>query len=187
MHVHNTQNTFFFCFVKHIILQNHKVQVLEVGDNCYSNFMGYIGPSKFGNTGSTTISTRQYCEEYWRYSPVLRVQGVLLHINACREKPTIMNRQVICSWFLYQEWSRYLPADKNPQYIGTHCRCVPIFFVKWFQRSYNGHPALLLHGPYRGTTTITVRTSTYEVGTQVFIPSRYRYSMYCCCASLQLM
>ena len=36
---------------------------------------------------------------------------------------------------------------------------LPIFFVKRFQRSYDGHPALLPHRLYRGTTTI--RTSTY--------------------------
>ena len=93
---------FCFVFMQHIILQNHYVQVLQVGDNSYNNSIGYIALSNSGSTGYTAISTRQYCEEYCRYSPVLRVRKVLLHTNACREKPTIMNRQVLFSWFLYE-------------------------------------------------------------------------------------
>ena len=83
-------------------------------------------------------------------------------MNACGDKSIIMNRRVLCSWFLYQQWYRYLPAGKNTMYRNPLILGVPIFFVKRFQSCYyNGHPALLLRGPYRGTTATTIRTSTY--------------------------
>ena len=104
---------FFSFFVQHIILQNHQVQVPQAADNCNNNSVGYIAPSNSGSTGYTAISTRQYCEEYCRFSPVLRVREVLLHMNACGAESIIMNRQVLCSWFLYQWCYRHLPAGKN--------------------------------------------------------------------------
>ena len=53
-----------------------------------------------GNTGYAAFNnTRQYRQEHGRYSPALRVRGVLLHVNVCGEKTIIMNRQVLCSWF----------------------------------------------------------------------------------------
>ena len=73
--------TIFSFFVWHIILQNHEVQVLQVGDNCLNNSIGYVA-----------------------------------------------------------------------------------------QRRYNGHPALVLHGPHRRTTSTTMRTSTYTGIHSITVP-----------------
>ena len=80
-----------------------------------------------------------------------------------------MNRQVLCGGFLYQYWFRYLPAGKNTA-VYRNPLGVPIFFVKRFHMSYNGHPSLLLHGPYGGTTTTTTRTSTYTGIRYITVP-----------------
>ena len=55
---HNAQeDVFYFLFPCNIIiLQNHWVQVLQVGDNCHNNTIGYIAPSKSGSIGYTAIS-----------------------------------------------------------------------------------------------------------------------------------
>ena len=91
-----------------------------------------------------------------------------------------MNRQVLRSWFLL---SIVVPVvasrEKKRNLLPAG---VPIFFVKRFQRSYySGRPGLLLHGPEGPLLPL------YEQEVQLFIPSRYQYSMYCCCcAFLQL-
>ena len=161
MHVHNTrEDGFCSFFVQHIIPQN-QVQVPQVADNFSINFIGYVAPSDSGDTAYTAISARQCFEEYCRYSPALRVREVLLRMNSCGNKSIIMNRQVLavrssinsgtdsCQHRVKTAMYRKPPGD-------------PMSIVKQFQRSYyNGHPALLLHGPYRGTATTNIGTSAY--------------------------
>ena len=110
--------------MQHIILQNQvQVILVRVGDNCYNNSIGYVTPSNSGFTGYTAISTRQYCEEYCRYSPVLRVrEGWILPVLASIASTGSFVTHQRMSWethnnepasslqLVYQQWWRYLPA-----------------------------------------------------------------------------
>ena len=91
------------------------------------------------------------------------VREVLLHMNNCGDKTHNNEPASILQFVLPSIVVPVVASRKKPHYISEPTTVgVPIFFVKrCSRRHYNGHPALLLHGPYRKTTTTNIRTSTY--------------------------
>ena len=121
-----------------------------------------------------TVYCHQYSSVLRGILPVLASfarTGILLHINACmwwkthNSEPASSLQLVPLSIVVTVFATRLKTAMyRSPQ-------GVPIIFVERFQRSYsNGHPALLIHGPYRGTTTTTIRTSTYTGIHSITVP-----------------
>ena len=145
------------------------------------NSIGYIAPSNSGIAGYTAIregSTRQYCEEYGRYSPVLRVREALLHMNACREKPIMMNRQVLCSWSLsvmVTLWYRYCQQVENRN---VSAPTVGVFPFSLSSDSKELQRTSCTTTPYPIQRNHYYHYANRYIGTQVFILSRYQYSMY---------